>query len=237
MEFIRIPRSLIYDKGLGDKRIIVYSSILFTCWDSKECNINKLIDECCYTRKRMPNGIEHQFKETITCFDRKGYLSVSGNPAKDFSFQIESPRNSFGIIYGFEYRRILDYRIAAKDVSKRVNHAHLLLLLSYIRLNMDKRAGKPIMHFSMISTISNNIGISVRSISSALKILEELSIIHSEELPRYQDKNGNWHSNVRIFINMEQCSLIAANRKYDWQEETVRAINDILRSQRDYIGG
>ena len=102
---------------------------------------------------------------------------------------------------------------------------------------MDKQSGKPVMHFSMLSTISKNIGISVRSITSALRILEELSIIHSEELPRYRDKNGNWHSNVKIFVNMEHCSLIAANINYDWQEETVRAINNILRSQRDYIGG
>lgn len=237
MNFIRIPRSLIYDRELGDKRIVVYSSILFTCWDSKICNINELIDECCYTRKRMPNGIEHQFREMIKCFDERNYISVSGNLSEDFSFHMESPGNSFGIIYGFEYNRILEYRIAAKKDSKRINHAHLLLLLSYIRLNMDKRSGKPIMHFSMLSTISKNIGISVRSITSALRILEELSIIHSEELPRYQDKNGNWHSNVKIFINMEHCSLIAANINYDWQEETIRAINDILRSQRDYIGG
>lgn len=237
MNFIKIPRSLIYDKELGDKRIIVYSSMLFTCWDSKKCNINKLVDDCDYTRKRTLNSIEHQFKEMIKCFSEKNYISVDGKLSTDFSFQIESPKNSFGIVYGFEYRRILDYRLAAKKESKRINHAHLLLLLSYIRLNMDKQSGKPVMHFSMLSTISKNIGISVRSITSALRILEELSIIHSEELPRYRDKNGNWHSNVKIFVNMEHCSLIAANINYDWQEETVRAINNILRSQRDYIGG
>jgi len=237
MDFIRIPRSLIYDKELGDKRIVVYSSMLFTCWDSKKCNINKLIDDCCYARGRVLNGVEYQFKEIIKCFNEKNYISIDKKPSDSFSFQIESPKNSFGVIYEFEYRKILNYRIIAKKDSRRINHAHLLLLLSYIRLNMDKQIGKPVMHFSMIGIISKNIGISVRSIATALRILEELSIIHSEELPRYKDKNGNWHSNVRIFINMEQCSLIATNTNYDWQEETVRAINEILRSQRDYIGG
>lgn len=164
-------------------------------------------------------------------------MSISKGMSDNFSFKVESPKNSFGIIYEFEYRRIFDYRIAAKKESKRVNHSHLLLLLSYIRLNMIKQPGKPVMHFSMIRTISQNIGISTRSIAVALRILEELSIIHSEELPRYKDKNGNWHSNVRIFVNMEQCSLVATNNNYDWQEETVRGINEILRNQRDYIGG
>lgn len=238
MEFIKVPRSLIYDKGLGDKRIIVYSSMLFTCSDSMKCNIDKLVDDCCYTRKRMPNGVEHQFKRTITCFNEQGYISVKGNLSKDFSVQFEPQRGSFGIIYSHEYYRIISHRIVSqKNSRKRINHAHLLLLLSYIRLNMDKQVGEPVMHFSLIETISQNIGISVRSISSALKILEELSIIHNEELPRYKDKNGNWHSNVRIFVNMEQCSLVATNTDYDWQEESIRSINSVLRSQRDYIGG
>lgn len=237
MKFIKIPRSLIYDKELGDKRIVVYSSILFTCWDSKKCDINKLIDDCCYVRGRVYGGMEHQFEEMIACFNKKKYISINKSLSDSFSFNIESPKNSFGIIYEFEYRRIFDYRIAAKKDSKRINHAHLLLLLSYIRLNMEKQPGKPVMHFSMIGTISKNIGISVRSITVTLRILEELSIIHSEELPRYKDKNGNWHSNVRIFVNMEQCSLIATNSNYDWQEETIRGINNILHSQRDYIGG
>lgn len=237
MEVIKIPRSLIYDKGLGDKRIIVYSSMLFTYFNSKKCNVNKLIDDCCYVRGRVHGGMEHQFKEMIIRFSERNYISISKGVSDNFSFKVESPKNSFGIIYEFEYRRIFDYRIAAKRESKRVNHSHLLLLLSYIRLNMGKQLGKAVMYFSMIRTISQNIGISTHSIAVALRILEELSIIHSEELPRYKDKNGNWHSNVRIFVNMEQCSLVATNTNYDWQEETVRGINEILRSQRDYIGG
>ena len=68
-----------------------------------------------------------------------------------------------------------------------------------------------------------------------LKILEELSIIHSEELPRYKDKNNNWHSNVKVFVNMKP--LINNDTNYDWRNEVAIAIDNIICSQRDYIGG
>lgn len=235
MEFIKIPRKLIYDKELGEKRILVYSSILFTCWSKKQCNIEKLIDDCDYTRKRMAYGIEHQFKDMINSFTEKEYVSIQGNLEDTFSFYIRPPKNSFGIISKFEYEQIFNYRIAAKSDNKRINHAHLLLLLSYIRLNMDKRPNNPVMHFSMLKTISDNIGLSVRSVTAALKILEELSIIHSEELPRYKDKNNNWHSNVKVFVNMKP--LINNDTNYDWRNEVAIAIDNIICSQRDYIGG
>lgn len=235
MKFIKIPRKLIYDKELGEKRILVYSSILFTCWSKKQCNIEKLIDNCDYTRKRMAYGVEQQFRDMINSFAEKEYISLKSPWINTFSFYIQAPKNSFGIISKFEYEQIFNYRIAAKSYNKRINHAHLLLLLSYIRLNMDKRPGKPIMHFSMLKIISDNIGISVRSVTAALKILEELLIIHSEELPRYKDKNNNWHSNVKVFVNMKL--PVNNNTNYDWRNEVAIAINNIICSQRDYIGG
>lgn len=234
MEFIRIPRSLIYDKELGDKRILVYSSMLFTCWSSKCCTVNKLIDDCDFVRGRVSSGVEKQFKTLIGSLIEKGFVSTQGKLGDTFSFCIKAPINSFGIINRFEYDDIIQYRIKEKANGKRINHSHILLLLSYIRLNMDKRTGKPIMHFSMLKTISDNIGLSVRSVTAALKILEELSIIHSEELPRYQDKNNNWHSNVKVFVNIKPPM---DNTNYDWRDETAKAIDSIICSQRDFIGG
>lgn len=234
MEFIRIPRSLIYDKELGNKRILVYSSILFTCWSSKCCNINKLIDDCDFVRGRVSSGVEKQFRILIGLLIEKGFVSTQEKLGDTFSFCMQAPINSFGIINRFEYDDIIQYRIKEKSNGKRINHSHILLLLSYIRLNMDKRTGKPMMHFSMLKTISDNTGLSVRSISAALKVLEELAIIHSEELPRYKDKNNNWHSNVKVFVNMKS---LKNNTNYDWRIELQKSIDSILCAQREYIGG
>lgn len=236
MDFIKVPRSLIYDKELGDKRIIAYSSILFHNWDSKKCDVQELVLYFDYSISRKSTDVDLQFLDLYKRFNTIGYINIHNLIEKTFTFFVEPPKDSFGIIYNFEIAEILDYRKKMRKNGYRINHAHLLLLLSYIRLNMQKQPDKPVMHFSLLKTISKNIGLSVRSITSALKILEELDIIHSEELPRYKDSNGNWHSNVKVFVNMGVNILSHNNTGYDWQIETEYAIKSIIASQRDYIG-
>lgn len=238
MDFVKVPRSLIYNKELGDKRIIAYSSILFHNWGSKKCNTQELALYCDYSVSRKSTDIDLQFFKLYQSFSEIGYFDIHNVSEKSFTFFSEPPIDSFGIIYNFEFLEILSYRKKWRENGRRINHAHLLLLLSYIRLNMQKQPGKPVMHFSLLKTISENIGLSVRSITAALKILEELYIIHSEELPRYKDSNGNWHSNVKVFVNMKYCSFLEIDdTDYDWRIETERAIKSIIASQRDYIGG
>lgn len=57
--------------------------------------------------------------------------------------------------------------------------------------------------------------LSVRSISAGLRVLEQLNIIHSKELPRYKDKEGHWHANIRLFVNMEHRGK--SDVQYGWQ--------------------
>lgn len=238
MEFVKIPRSLIYDKKLGDKRILAYTSILFHNWESKKCDVQELSLYCGYTLSRKSSDVDLQLLELFKQLSSSRYIAIHNLVGKTFTFFADSPKKSFGIIYSSEFAKILEYRKSEKENGRRINQAHLLLLLSYIRLNMQKIKNKPVMHFSLLKTISENINLSVRSITSALKILEELQIIHSEELPRYKDMNGNWHSNVKVFVNMKYCSFFeTTNTNYDWQIETERSIQSIISSQRDYIGG
>lgn len=233
MEFVRVPRKLIYDTGLGDKRIIAYSSILFHNWDLKECNVTKLITQCGYCNDRHLGAAQKTFMDLFMQFEKLGFFEIHNLHKNTFTFFSKSPKNRFGIIYEYEYKAILDYRIQKQKEGNRINHARILLLLSYIRLNMERQPGKPVVHFSMLTTISKNIGIPVRSISSALAVLEELLIIHYEALPRYKDEFGNWHTNVKVFVNIRN----ETNADYNWQAEVKCAIHNILASQKDYIGG
>lgn len=234
MDYVRIPCSLIYNKQLGDKRVLFYSSLLFHCWDKKECDLTELSQYCGFCVDRHADANTAIFSKLLQDFVDAGYIEIKSGYRKIFTFLSKSPKNSFGIIYKYEFTQILEYRKSQRQNGLRVNHAHLLLLLSYIRLNMERQLGKPVVHFSMIKTISENIGLSTRSVSLAMKILEELSIIHHEPLPRYQDENGNWHTNVKIFVNMNNVNN--AN-EYDWQQETYIAKQNLLVAQRQFIGG
>ena len=234
MEYVRIPRSLIYNKQLDDKRALFYSSLLFHCWDKKECDLTELSQYCGFCIDRHNDANVAVFANLLQDFTKAGYIEIKSKSNKLFTFFSKSPKSSFGIIYKYEFAQIIEYRQKQKKNGLRVNHSHLLLLLSYIRLNMERQPGKPVVHFSMIKTISENIGLSTRSVSLAMKILEELSIIHHEPLPRYQDENGNWHTNIKIFVNINNVNN--AN-EYDWQQETNRAKQNLLAAQRQFIGG
>lgn len=234
MDYVKIPRSLIYDKQLGNKRILSYSSLLFHCWDKKSCDVTELAVYCGYSDNRHSYANIAKLVDLFQVLSNCGYIEIEFSSNKLFTFFSKPPKNSFGIIYKYEFTQILEYRKSQRQNGLRVNHAHLLLLLSYIRLNMERQPGKPVVHFSMIKTISENTGLSTRSVSLALKILEELSIIHHEPLPRYQDENGNWHTNVKIFVNMNNVNN--AN-EYDWQQETYIAKQNLLVAQRQFIGG
>lgn len=234
MEYIRIPRSLIYNKELGDKRVLSYSSLLFHCWDEKRCDIPELLSFCGFSDNRHSYAVSSEFAELFQKFDLAKYINIKSKTKNYFTFFSEPPKRSFGIIYKNEFAQILEYRKIQKENRVRINHSHLVLILSYIRLNMERQPGKPVIHFSMLKTIAENVGISPRSVTTAINILESLSIIHHEPLPRYRDEDGNWHTNIKIFVNIGNVNNVTG---YDWQQETQRAINYLLASQRQFTGG
>lgn len=226
-EFITIPRSLILNRDLGDKRVIVYSSILFSNWSGN--NFEDLVRYSKYSACRDKSGVLNQFKAVVDQLVSKNYFFHG-----DRGIVYIKPNESFGIIYRSEFQRILQERACSQEKGQRMNHAHLLLLLAHIRLNMIHKPGVPEMYSNLLVRISESTGLSARSISAGLKVLEKLNIIHNEELPRYKDEEGHWHSNVRIFVNMELSGRSDVQR--DWQREVSRGITYILASQR-FNGG
>ncbi|MBQ2176892.1 MAG: hypothetical protein II453_18180 [Alphaproteobacteria bacterium] len=212
MEFVKVPRSLIYNIGLGDKRVIAYLSILFSGWNGKK--VSDLAAYSLYSSFRGTGGVISNFKMLVSELLSLGVLAKT-----EKGIFIAQTCEQFGIVYQSEFNKILAYRKECMQLGKRINHAHLLLLLAYIRLHMIHMQGQPCFYSNLLVRISESTGLSVRSISACLNVLEQLEIVHSEELARYQTKDGVWHSNVRIIVNMK----IQGNIKYDWKSEAQRA--------------
>ncbi len=222
MDFVQVPRSLIMEKSISDKRVLVYLAITFSKWNGER--IGELTAMCGYSPlNRHQGSAGQQVKEVVNHLTDKTYLSI-----RDASVQLAPCRECFGVIRHEEYRRIMNMGNSMAS-GLRVNHAHMLLTLSTIRCHMSHLRSTPQIYSDLLKRISEHIGISVRNISSCIRALEDLEIIHSEELPRYRDRDGHWHSNVRIFVNRQ--SLWDTVRTYDWQKETKRGINMILANQ------
>lgn len=81
-------------------------------------------------------------------------------------------------------------------------------------------------HFSMLKTIAEKTGLSTRSVSSGIKILELLDIIYVRELPRYYEE-GKWHTNVKVFVNKRNY----IDAEYDCDEYASIAIENMIHSQ------
>ncbi len=221
-KIIKVPRSLIHNQSLNEKRVVAFASIIISGWSGAD--YESLVKYSLYSGFRGKDGVINQYKELVRSFFDAGYFTMS-----DGGIIYIDQEEQFGIIYYSEFQRILQLRTECKADGRRLNHAHVMLLLSYIRLYMNYQKGKPVYYSNLLIRISENTGLSVRSISSCLKVLEELGIIHNEELPRYKDNDGGWHSNVRIFVNMKLYGTIS----YDWHHEVLRSERLLRASQVD----
>lgn len=134
------------------------------------------------------------------------------------------PQSSFALINYDEIDKLADFKNYISDTN-RMTSSILFLVLSFIRLKMLRRTdiqtikNKPEIYYRNISQIAIDIDISSRQVSNAIKILNQLDIIYSEELPRYQDKNKKWHSNVTIFVNKYKYIDKQLVKDYDYLEE------------------
>lgn len=220
--YVLIPRDLPARTDLGDKRIIAYAAALFTDWNGVD--ISPLLVVSGYSpSNRNKSGVRVQYQQLIDGFVESGLLV---SPPGSFT-SWRSMEYGFGIIKESEFNRIVH---AKNELGPgyHINQAHALLLLAYIRCNMLRVPGRPTYYSNLLSRISDNIGISSRSVSSVSSFLERFGIIHNEELPRYKDPAGRWHSNVRIFLEMNS---LVGDPGYSWVRETERATALILASQ------
>lgn len=222
-DFVMIPRNLIGRKELGLKRVIAYASALFINWDGN--SMDELVRVGGYSpNDRHKGSVLSQYKDLVS----ELHLDELSDPGGAFTSGI-SPREGFCIIRRREFKQILE---AAKDSfgGSYVNQANVLLLLATIRCYMYNDPERPMYYSDMLFRLAERTGLSKRSLAAAISVLEQLEIIHSQELPRYQDSNKQWHANVRIFV---EYSPPMVNRAYSWQEETLRGIKSILATQVD----
>lgn len=106
--------------------------------------------------------------------------------------------DSFGIIYFGELERILNFKEELKDVkingeeidTTRMSSVYILLLLSYLRVNMNRNADKPLCCYRLYQKITEDIGLSERYITRIVEMLDVMDIIKYQEGKRIRYKKG-----------------------------------------------
>lgn len=205
--YVKIPRNIIYDKDLGDKRVIIFSYLCSR--RALDDTVAFSISELCHWSHLKPNyhdgKINHKYLEVLELLSHYGYFEYcpdfeklakeKKNSTDYYNIKIniekfDTPDN-FGIIYFDELEKLLNFKEELKNTKidlTRMSSAYILLLLSYLRVNMNRNSDKPLCCYRLYQKISEDIGLSERYISRIVEILDVMNIVKYQEVKRIRYK-------------------------------------------------
>ena len=200
--YVKIPREIIYDTALTDKLIIIFSYLCAR--RSLDDTVAFSTTELCHWSNMKPNyrdgKINQKYYEVLLLLSHYGYFSE----CPDFEKCLDEKTNSikyqrvklnidkfdipdnYGIIYLDELNMILHFKDYLNDNSNfsYMSTAYILLVLAYLRVNMNRSKDKPMCCYRHYKKISDDVGISERYVTKIVTILDELQIIQYFDMKR-----------------------------------------------------
>lgn len=210
--YVKIPREVIYNKDIGDKRVIIFSYLCSR--RALDDTVAFSISELCHWSYLKPNyhdgKINHKYLETLELLSHYEYFDCypdfeklakeKKNSTDYYNIKINTEKfdipDNFGIIYFDELDKVLNFKEELKGVKindeeidlTRMSSAYILLLLSYLRVNMNRNPDKPLCCYRLYQKIKEDIGLSERYTSKIVKILDVMNIIKFQEGKRIRYK-------------------------------------------------
>lgn len=263
--YVKIPREIIYDKDIGDKRAIIFSYLCSR--RALDDTVAFSISELCHWSHLKPNyhdgKINQKYLEVLELLSHYGYFescpdfeklakekknSTDYYNIKIYTEKFDIPDN-FGIIYFDELEKILNFKEELKDVKinndeidlTRMSSAYILLLLSYLRVNMNRNTDKPLCCYRLYQKITEDIGLSERYISRIVEMLDVMNIVKSQEGKRLrykkQDEKYGFLTTPKVFADYRHYikdekgnQLIDVN--YDFRNEIQKQLEILEQNQK-----
>lgn len=210
--YVKIPREIIYDKDISNKRVIIFSYLCSR--RALDDTVAFSISELCHWSHLKPNyhdgKINYKYLEVLELLSHYGYFDYcpdfkklakeKKNSTNYYNIKINIEKfdipDNFGIIYFDELEKILNFKEELKGVKvkdeeidlTRMSSAYILLLLSYLRVNMNRNADKPLCCYRLYQKVTEDIGLSERYISRIVEILDVMNIVKFQEGKRIRYK-------------------------------------------------
>lgn len=253
LNYVRIPEEIIQDVSIGEKRVIVFSYLC--CRRSLDDTVAFSITELVEWSKLKPNyrtgKINQKYWSVLERFTELHYIKTK----LDFKRLTSEQKNSneylnvlinnekfdmterYGIVYFDELQKILNFKKELENneiETNRISSSQILLVLSYIRLNMKRIPNKPRCCYRLLKTISEDIEISERYIKRIITILSELDIVKFEEMKRnrYLDRESNicFSTTPKVFADYKVYTKDgygnhAIDKTYSWKDEIEKQIS------------
>ncbi len=207
--YVKIPKEIIYDTALSDKRVIIFSYLCAR--RSLDDTVAFSTTELCHWSKLKPNyrdgKINQKYYNTLLLLADQNYfetfpdfekcLKEHTNSVKYLQVKLNIEKfdipDRFGIIYFDELEKILNFKEELEGTSVdtiRMSSSYILLLLSYLRLNMNRSSTSPLCCYRHYKTISDETGLSERYVGRIVEILDALEIIKSKAMKRIKDSTS-----------------------------------------------
>ena len=263
--YVKIPREIIYDKDISDKRVIIFSYLCSR--RALDDTVAFSISELCHWSHLKPNyhdgKINHKYLEVLERFSYYGYFEFcpdfqklakeKKNSTDYYNIKINTEKfdipDNFGIIYFDELEKILNFKeelIGVKVNNEeidltRMSSAYILLLLSYLRVNMNRNPNKPLCCYRLYQRITEDIGLSERYITRIVEILSVMNIIKYQEGKRIsykkqEDKYGflttpKVFADYRHYVKDEKGNQII-DIDYDYKHEIQKQLEILEQNQK-----
>lgn len=254
LNYVKIPRSIIYDKDLTDKRAIIFSYLCAR--RSLDDTVAFSTTELCNWSKLKPNyrdgKINQKYYETLLLLSHYGYfeecpnfelcLKENTNSEKYRIIKLNIEKfdilDSFAVIYFYELKKIINFKeeLANKKIdTQRISSAYILLVLAYIRVNLNRNEEKPLCCYRNYKTISEDIGLSERYVSRVVEILDALNIIKYQKMKRLRFKEDDiykFKTTPTVFADYirykrDSFGNVSIDESYDYQEEIDKQIESL----------
>lgn len=255
-KYIYIPLSVITDVNLDIRRIGVFSYLRVHSGLNNIIGftISDMVEWCGGKPDRRVGGTNDKTISVLDCFESNNYLTYLTEKSRssymkcgfNSSYYGEDCSNGYAVIYLDELDKIMNYK---KENSKdsTINNTSILLVFSYFRnkirrrkneLNPEERSSDgikkrreriPEAFDSNINTISDEIGISQKTLSKIIDILEyDLELIVTDRPYRIKNKDDEFRTPPTIFANAykrEDKYLLDTGENYGRKEIKQKAEN------------
>ena len=228
-KYIYVPLSVITDVKLDIRRVAVFSYLRIHCGLNNIVNftISDIVEWCGGKPDRRVNGSNDKVLYTLDSLKDGGYLTYLAEKSRssymkcEFGFEhyFAQCYNGFSAIYLDEIGTIMNYK---KENSKdsTVNNFVILLVFAYLRNKIRRRPNElmpeerysdkiknrreriPDAYGGNISDMANEIGISAKTFSKIIDILEcELHLIVTDRAYRIKNEDNEYRTLPTIFAN------------------------------------
>jgi hypothetical protein len=266
LNHVKIPREIIYGKDIGDKRVIIFSYLCSR--RALDDTVAFSISELCHWSRLQLNShdgkVNQKYLTALASLSRYGYFidfpDFNGiaigkkNVNSYYNVKINTRKfdtsDNFGIIYRDELERILNFKEELREIGlsgrkpelNRMYSSYILLLLSYLRVNMNRNLDRPLCCYRLYKTISEDIGLSERYVTRIVKLLDEMGIVKVQEgkRTRYKNKEDKYgfitapkiFADYRRYIKDDNGEPMI-DKNYNYMTEIQKQLDILETNQRD----